>query len=280
MDFSIGKHRLDLLCPKVMGILNITPDSFSDGGSYYNFEQASQHAEKMISAGADIIDIGGESTRPGAIPVTEQEELDRVIPVLEYLAKRFNTLLSVDTSKPAVMLEAKKAGAHMINDVFALRKPGALEAAAETELPICLMHMQGHPENMQQSPRYEDVLSEVNAFFEENIERCLSVGIPKNKLLIDPGFGFGKSLTHNYQLLANLEKFQHFHLPMLVGMSRKSMIDGRPGILPKEKVIGSIACAVIAAMKGAHIIRVHDVKETVEALHIVNRTKTQIIKNE
>ncbi|WP_158379752.1 dihydropteroate synthase [Candidatus Williamhamiltonella defendens] len=280
MDFSIGKHRLDLLCPKVMGILNITPDSFSDGGSYCNFGKALQHAEKMISAGADIIDIGGESTRPGAIPVTEQEEIDRVIPVLESLAKRFEIFISIDTSKPAVMLEAKKAGAHMINDVFALRQPGALEAAAKTNLPICLMHMQAHPENMQQSPRYQDVLSEVNAFFEENIERCLSAGIPKNKLLIDPGFGFGKILHHNYQLLANLKKLQHFHLPIIVGMSRKSMIDWRPGMLPKEKMIGSIACAVIAAMKGANIIRVHDVKETVEALHIVNRTKTQIIQNE
>lgn len=279
MYFFIGKQPLDLSRPKVMGILNITPDSFSDGGSHNTFKQALQHAQRMISEGVDIIDIGGESTRPRATPVTEQEELDRVIPVLEFLANRFNTLLSIDTSKPAVMLEAKKAGAHLINDVFALKKPGALKAAAQTGLPVCLMHMQGHPGNMQQSPRYENLLSEADAFFKENMDRCIAAGISKNKLLIDPGFGFGKTVAHNYQLLAHLEKFHHFHVPIMVGMSRKSMIDGPGKMLPKEKVMGSVACAIIAAMKGAHIIRVHDVRETVEALHIVHQTRVQITKN-
>ncbi|MFG1174076.1 dihydropteroate synthase [Erwiniaceae bacterium CAU 1747] len=265
---------LDLSHPRVMGILNVTPDSFSDGGKHNELIQALTHANEMINAGATIIDIGGESTRPGAKDVSVEEELERVIPVVEAIAQRFEVWISVDTSKPEVISESARVGAHMINDVRSLQEPGALEAAAQTGLPVCLMHMQGEPKTMQQSPNYQNILRDVDDFFVQHIARCEAAGIKKSQLLLDPGFGFGKNLSHNYQLLAHLADYHHFGLPLLVGMSRKSMIGQLLNVGPGQRLTGSIACAVIAAMQGAHILRVHDVKETVEAMRIVEATQS------
>ncbi|MGE9552653.1 dihydropteroate synthase [Erwinia amylovora] len=263
---------LDLSHPHVMGILNVTPDSFSDGGKHNDLVQALTHANGMINAGATIIDIGGESTRPGADEVSVEQELERVIPVVEAISQRFEVWISVDTSKPEVIRESANAGAHLINDIRSLQEPGALEAAAATGLPICLMHMQGEPRTMQQAPKYQRFLQDVDAFFVEHIARCEAAGIKKDRLLLDPGFGFGKNLSHNYQLLAHLADFHHFGLPLLVGMSRKSMIGQLLNVGPSQRLTGSLACAVIAAMQGAHILRVHDVKETVEAMRVVEAT--------
>ncbi|WP_067706011.1 dihydropteroate synthase [Erwinia sp. ErVv1] len=263
---------LDLSHPHVMGILNVTPDSFSDGGKHNELIQALTHANAMINAGATIIDIGGESTRPGADEVSVDEELARVIPVVEAISQRFEVWISVDTSKPEVIRESARAGAHIINDIRSLREPGALEAASETGLPVCLMHMQGEPGTMQQAPKYSDLLQDVDAFFGQQIARCEAAGIKKEQLLLDPGFGFGKNLSHNYQLLAHLADFHHFGLPLLVGMSRKSMIGQLLNVGPSQRLTGSLACAVIAAMQGAQILRVHDVKETVEAMRVVEAT--------
>lgn len=263
---------LDLSHPHVMGILNVTPDSFSDGGRHNNLVQALTHANEMINAGATIVDIGGESTRPGADEVSIEEELDRVIPVVEAIAQRFEVWISVDTSKAEVIRESANAGAHLINDIRSLQEPGALEAAAATGLPACLMHMQGQPRTMQQAPGYKNLLHDVETFFVEQITRCEAAGIKKDRLLLDPGFGFGKNLSHNYQLLAHLADFHHFGLPLLVGMSRKSMIGQLLNVGPSQRLTGSLACAVIAAMQGAHILRVHDVKETVEAMRVVEAT--------
>ncbi|BET98398.1 dihydropteroate synthase [Xenorhabdus taiwanensis] len=275
MKLTARGSILDLSCPQVMGILNVTPDSFSDGGTHNTFDSALKYAAEMIKEGATIIDVGGESTRPGANEVSEQEELDRVIPVIEVLAQRFDIWISVDTSKAVVMRESAKAGAHIINDVRALQEPGALEAAAQSGLPICLMHMQGQPRTMQTEPHYEDVVSEVKNFLIQQIERCVAAGIAKNNLILDPGFGFGKNLSHNYNLLAHLQEFHHLGLPILAGMSRKSMIGQLLNVPPQERVAGSVACAVIAAMKGAQIIRVHDVKETVQAMQVVHATLSE-----
>ncbi|HHT5347543.1 TPA: dihydropteroate synthase [Raoultella planticola] len=263
---------LDLSHPHVMGILNVTPDSFSDGGTHNSLVEAVKHANLMINAGATIIDIGGESTRPGALDVSVEEELARVIPVVEAVAQRFEVWISVDTSKPEVIRESARAGAHIINDIRSLTEPGALEAAAQTGLPVCLMHMQGQPKTMQEAPKYDDVFADVARFFTEHIVRCELAGIAKEKLLLDPGFGFGKNLAHNYELLARLGEFHQFGLPLLVGMSRKSMVGQLLNVGPAERLSGSLACAVIAAMQGAQIIRVHDVKETVEALRVVEAT--------
>lgn len=263
---------LELTHPHIMGILNITPDSFSDGGRYNTVTNAVRHANTMLNVGATIIDVGGESTRPGADDVSVDEELDRVIPVIEALTMRFETWISVDTSKPEVMCESARAGAHIINDVRALQEPGALEAAAQIGLPVCLMHMKGQPFSMQDTPHYDDVLTEVDRFFQAQIARCESAGIGKEKLLLDPGFGFGKNLAHNYQLLARLSELHHFGLPLLVGMSRKSMVGQLLNIGPADRLSGSLACAVLAAMQGVQIIRVHDVKETVEAVRVVEAT--------
>ena len=263
---------LDLSHPHVMGILNVTPDSFSDGGTHNTLVEAVKHANLMINAGATIIDIGGESTRPGAADVSVEEELARVIPTVEAIAQRFEVWISVDTSKPEVVRESARVGAHIINDIRSLTEPGALEAAAETGLPVCLMHMQGQPKTMQDAPKYADVFADVERFFIEHIVRCERAGIAKDKLLLDPGFGFGKNLSHNYELLARLGEFHHFGLPLLVGMSRKSMVGQLLNVGPNERLNGSLACAVIAAMQGAQIIRVHDVKETVEALRVVEAT--------
>lgn len=263
---------LDLSHPHVMGILNVTPDSFSDGGRHNDLIQAVTHTNSMINAGATIIDIGGESTRPGAEEVSVQQELERVIPVVEAIAQRFEVWISVDTSKAEVIREAAHAGAHLINDIRSLQEPGALEATAASGLPVCLIHMQGEPRTMQQSPHYQHFLQDVEAFFIEHIARCEAAGIKKDRLLLDPGFGFGKNLRHNYQLLAHLADFHRFGMPLLVGMSRKSMIGQLLNVGPSQRLTGSLACAVIAAMQGAHILRVHDVKETVEAMRVVEAT--------
>lgn len=263
---------LDLTHPHVMGILNVTPDSFSDGGKHNSVIDAVKHANAMLNAGATIIDVGGESTRPGAAVVSTDEELSRVIPVVEALAQRFETWISVDTSNPAVIRESARAGAHLINDIRALQVAGARQAAAETGLPVCLMHMQGDPQTMQHMPHYDDIFTAVNDFFIEHIALCEAAGISRDKLILDPGFGFGKSVSHNYQLLARLSEFHAHDLPLLVGMSRKSMIGQLLNVGPDQRLSGSLSCAVIAAMQGAHILRVHDVKETVEAVRVVEAT--------
>ncbi|WP_321157644.1 dihydropteroate synthase [Providencia stuartii] len=267
--------ELDLSAPKVMGILNVTPDSFSDGGTHNRYHDALEHAAKMVNEGASIIDIGGESTRPGAADVSINEELDRVIPIVEAIAKRFDVWISVDTSKAEVMSEAAKAGMHLINDIRSLHEEGSLEVAAQSGLPVCIMHMQGQPRTMQDAPNYENVVREVKEYFNTEIERCVAAGIDRQQIILDPGFGFGKNLQHNYQLLANLDQFHDFGLPLLAGMSRKSMIGNLLNIPPQERLVGSVACATIAAMKGAQIIRVHDVKETVQAMQIVQMTLSE-----
>ncbi|WP_299079217.1 dihydropteroate synthase [uncultured Paraglaciecola sp.] len=259
---------LDLSTPKVMGILNVTPDSFSDGGAFDVLENALTQAELMLSEGADIIDIGGESTRPGAKDVSLQQELDRVIPVIEAIKQRFDTVISIDTSKAHVMTAAVKAGAGLINDVRALQEPSALAAAANAKVPVCLMHMQGQPREMQHNPRYGDVVQDVMQFLQQRIERCLEAGIAQSQLIVDPGFGFGKSLEHNYQLLANLEVFQQLNVPVLAGMSRKSMLGNLLNRDVEQRLAGNIAVATVALQKRAQIIRVHDVKETVDAVKV------------
>lgn len=270
--FARDSH-LDLSFPHVMGILNVTPDSFSDGGKHNALVDALTHTNEMVNAGATIIDVGGESTRPGADEVSLEEELERVIPVIDAIAQRFEVWISVDTSKADVIREAARVGAHIINDVRSLSEPGALEAAAVTGLPVCLMHMQGEPRTMQQAPVYENILSEVDTYFAQQIARCEAAGIKKERLILDPGFGFGKNLSHNYELLAHLGDFHHFGLPLLVGMSRKSMIGQLLNVGPSQRLTGSLSCAVIAAMQGAQIIRAHDVKETAEAMRVVEATR-------
>ncbi|WP_283104466.1 dihydropteroate synthase [Shewanella inventionis] len=259
-----------------MGIVNVTPDSFSDGGAFTCFERACQHVDNMVSQGALIIDVGGESTRPGAAEVTVAEELERVIPIIEYTAKTHDVWISIDTSKPEVMEAAVNAGANMINDVRALQAPGALAMAASLDVPICLMHMQGDPQTMQNAPIYEDVVDDVTAFFELRIAYCEAAGIERERLILDPGFGFGKTLAHNYRLLAMLPKLHEFHLPLLVGMSRKSMIGNLLGRDTEQRLAGSLAAALIAAQQGAQIIRVHDVTETVDVLKVMSATMAQL----
>lgn len=259
---------LSLDHPHVMGILNVTPDSFSDGGNFNHLERAMTHARQMVADGATLIDVGGESTRPGAPDVSEQEELDRVIPIVERLVHECNVMISLDTSKAAVMREGCKAGAHLINDIRALQEPGALLAAAEADVPVCLMHMQGQPRTMQVEPHYDDLLEEVKAFFDERIAVCEAAGIGREKLLLDPGYGFGKTLAHNYQLLAEQRGLLEYGLPLLVGMSRKSMIGNLLARPVDERLAGSLACALIGMQQGARIIRVHDVRETMDALRV------------
>ncbi|MCZ0751441.1 dihydropteroate synthase [Aeromonas enteropelogenes] len=259
---------LSLDRPHVMGILNVTPDSFSDGGNFNQLERAMTHARQMVADGATLIDIGGESTRPGAPDVSEQEELDRVLPIVERLVRECNVMISLDTSKAAVMREGCKAGAHLINDVRALQEPGALLAAAEADVPVCLMHMQGQPRTMQVEPHYDDLLEEVKAFFDERIAVCEAAGIGREKLLLDPGYGFGKTQAHNYQLLAAQKELLCYGLPLLVGMSRKSMIGNLLARPVDERLAGSLACALIGMQQGARIIRVHDVRETMDALRV------------
>jgi dihydropteroate synthase len=252
-----------------MGILNLTPDSFSDGGRYNRREKALAHARRMVEEGAACIDIGGESTRPGARPVSEQQELERVIPVVELLSRELEIPLSIDTSKPGVMREAVAAGAGMVNDVRALRSPAALETVAELQVPVCLMHMQGDPRTMQGSAVYGDVVREVRGFLAARIEACQAAGIDRARLLIDPGIGFGKTLQHNLLLLQRLDVLQALAVPLLVGVSRKSMIGALLGDAPvHERLYGSLAAAVLAVLKGAVIVRAHDVRATVDALRV------------
>lgn len=270
MLLSLPRQRtLDLSRPLVMGILNVTPDSFSDGGKHQQLDAALRQAEQMLSDGAAILDIGGESTRPGAADVAEQDELNRVIPVIEAIRQRFDCAISVDTSKAAVMSAAVQAGADIINDVRALLEPGALEVAIAADLPVCLMHMQGAPRSMQHLPQYQHVVAEVKQFLLERATVCEQAGIPRQHIILDPGFGFGKSLSHNYLLLQQLTQFTDSGYPVLAGMSRKSMIGQLLNIPVNERLAASVACATIAALQGARIIRVHDVKETVQAVRVV-----------
>ena len=272
--FECGKHRLDLSRPVVMGILNTTPDSFSDGGSYYSgsgldLDLAVRRAEQMLAEGARIIDVGGESTRPGAAAVSEQQELDRVIPIVETLVDRLGALVSVDTSTSSVITESAKTGASLINDVRALQRENALIAAAATGLPICLMHMQGQPDSMQQNPHYEDVITEVADFLCSRISACRAQGIPSERIILDPGFGFGKTLKHNLALLRRLPELGELGYPLLVGMSRKSMVAQLLNRPVDERLPGSLALAMLAAERGAAIIRVHDVAATVDVLKVL-----------
>ena len=259
----------------IMGILNVTPDSFSDGGLFLSADKAVDHVARMIDEGADIIDIGGESTRPGATPVSADEENERVIPIIEALSQRFKVLLSIDTSKAKVMHAAVTAGAGMINDVRALSEDTALQMAAEMSVPVCLMHMQGQPGTMQDKPAYEDVLVEVREFLAERIEICVAAGIDKNRLILDPGFGFGKTQQQNFSLLNGLESLSIDGLPILAGLSRKSLIGQTLGLPVDERVYASIALALLAVKNGASIIRVHDVKATCEAIRMFEAVENE-----
>lgn len=266
--------RLDMSGLYVMGVLNVTPDSFSDGGVYNSsVDVAVQQARVMADRGATFIDVGGESTRPGAAVVSVQEELDRVVPVIEGIRRETDILVSVDTSKSLVMREAVSAGASLINDVRALTGSRALDAASELNVPVCLMHMQGAPVSMQDNPKYTDVVSEVVAYLRERKQACLDAGIPEENILIDPGFGFGKSLAHNLELLQGLKKLLVLGCPLLVGLSRKSMLGLITGKEVNDRVAASVAAATCAAMNGASILRVHDVDETVDAMKLVSALK-------
>ena len=267
LDCAGRPLRLDR--PRVVGILNITPDSFSDGGNHINVEDAVAHGLRMLEEGADMLDIGGESTRPGADDVSVEEELRRVIPVIEQLASRTIVPLAIDTSKPEVMRAAAAAGAGMINDVYALRREGALDAVAELGLPVCLMHMQGEPRSMQAAPHYDDVVGDVHRFLTDRLFACELAGIDRRKVMVDPGFGFGKTLEHNLALLRALERFASLGSGVYVGLSRKSMIGAMTGRqLPAERAAGSAAAALIAVQRGARMVRVHDVAATVDALAV------------
>lgn len=268
MNLTISGKVLDLSQPRVMGILNVTPDSFSDGGRFNRVDDAIRQAHQMAADGAAIIDIGGESTRPGASAVTVEDEINRVVPVITALAQAIDVPISIDTSKPEVMAAAVNAGAGMINDVNALQSDGALELAANLDVPVCLMHMQGEPRTMQQAPAYGDVVDEVYHFLEQRIEACEAAGVARSNIVIDPGFGFGKTLEHNLQLLRRLSRFEDLALPVLVGISRKSMIGQITGCAPDERLAGSLAAATLATWLGASIMRVHDVKETVDAVAV------------
>lgn len=266
---SCGSRVLDLSSPQVMGILNVTPDSFSDGGHYTSVSAALIHAEQMIKAGATLIDIGGESTRPNAAVISVQEELDRVAPVVDAIAKRFDIIISVDTSTPEVMLETAQLGAGLINDVRSLQRKGALTAAKNTGLPVCLMHMRGEPRTMQQYTHYDDLLTEVKNFLTERSNMCQQAGINKELILIDPGFGFAKNLHQNLLLFRHMDELLSLGYPLLVGVSRKSMIGG---ILNKDiadRLYGSLALAALALTKGASILRVHDVAATVDIVKMI-----------
>jgi dihydropteroate synthase len=260
---------LNLKALSVMGIINTTPDSFSDGGHFLSHDKALEQARRLIDEGADILDIGGESTRPGAADVSVEEEINRTIPLIESIRAFSDIPISIDTSKAEVMRAASAAGVNMINDVWALRREGAMQAALDSGLPVCLMHMQGSPDNMQQSPEYDSVVKEVKRFLHDRLFAAQAAGIKKENLIIDPGFGFGKTLDQNYQLLKALPEFVDMGYPLLVGMSRKSMLGLVLDKPVDERVYGSVSAAVISAMLGAHIIRVHDVTETRQALAIV-----------
>ena len=278
-----GEKVLDLSKPAIMAVLNVTPDSFSDGGQLFTNDAIDKDkilrtVECMVNNGADIIDLGGESTRPGAAAVSAQQELDRVIPVLEWLSKRFDAIFSVDTSSAEVIIEADIAGAHIINDVRALRRNGAIDAAVKTGLPVCLMHMQNEPKSMQDSPKYKDVVNEVIQFLTQRKLKCIAAGISEDQIILDPGFGFGKTLDHNLDLFAGLTQLAELNHPIMVGVSRKSMIGQITNTEVNDRMIGSVTMAVLAAQKvyqanGSVILRVHDVKETKQAIQIWQATK-------
>jgi dihydropteroate synthase len=262
----LGPVKLD--SPAVMGVLNVTPDSFSDGGRYSTIDVALRHAQQMAEQGAAIIDVGGESTRPGARAVNEQEELDRVVPVIEALRRVVDLPISIDTSKPGVMRAAVAAGASIINDVYALQADGALQAAVELQQPVCLMHMQGEPRTMQNKPQYDDVVAEVTQFLRERVAQCIQAGLGEGLIIVDPGFGFGKGPAHNVELLAGLSRVTEIGVPVLVGLSRKSTLGKITGKDVSQLMPASIAAAVLAFQQGAQIVRAHDVAETVDALRV------------
>jgi len=270
-----ASEKLDLSKPCVMGILNVTPDSFSDGGQFISADRAVQQAKQMINAGAAIIDIGGESTRPGADEVSVEQERQRVLPVISAIRNEFpHTIISVDTRKPEIMVDAILAGVHLINDVYALRAPGALEVIANSKVAVCLMHMQGEPRTMQGDPKYVNVVEDVFNFLKQRVEVCVNAGISKQRILIDPGFGFGKNLSHNLQLMNHLNRFKNLGVSLLVGISRKSMIGA---ILDKpvdQRLYGSLGLAAIALWSGADIIRAHDVAPTQDIIKVINAVKT------
>jgi len=270
---------LQIKRPMVMGILNVTPDSFADGGRYLTLEPALAHARLMIEQGADIIDIGGESTRPGAMTVSVEEELTRVIPVIAAIRAESRVPISVDTSTPEVMSAAAHAGADMINDVRALQREGALAMAAALGLPVCLMHMQGSPDNMQQNPVYGNVIQEISDFFVERIAQCQAAGIPLSRIVLDPGFGFGKTVEHNMQLVNRLGEFKSLGCPLLVGLSRKSTIGKMLGSATADRLQGSVAAATLAFINGASVLRVHDVEATVMALQVVDAIQREQIQS-
>jgi dihydropteroate synthase len=280
VQLKCGIHSLDLSTSRIMGILNVTPDSFSDGGSYYKSGELSldlvlKRAETLMNEGADILDVGGESTRPGASSVPEQQELDRVVPVVEALVKKLGALVSVDTSTASVIHESAKVGVSMINDVRALQCGDALFAAAKTNLPVCLMHMQGQPASMQKAPEYDDVVNEVSVFLSARIAACLNAGFAKERILLDPGFGFGKTLAHNLALLARLSELATLGQPIVVGLSRKSLLGQLLNRSIENRLHGSLALAFAAAERGAAIIRVHDVAATRDILGVFNAIKDQ-----
>ncbi len=268
MIFNCGRFQLDLSKPRVMGIVNVTPDSFSDGGKFNTTEKAIEHALQLVEEGAEILDIGGESTRPGATPVPLDEELKRVIPVIEGL-RDVGVPLSIDTYKPQVMQAAITAGADIVNDVCALREPQALEIVAASKAGVCLMHMQGRPQTMQADPQYDNVVSEVTDFLKARLDAAEQAGIDRSRIVLDPGFGFGKRTAHNLTLLNHLNDIQALGLPLLIGLSRKSVLGQVVGSSVDERIHASIAASVVSVMKGANIVRVHDVKPTIDALKIV-----------
>lgn len=270
---SCGARTLNLSAPVVMGVLNVTPDSFSDGGRYTERDAALRQAEQMLRDGAAILDVGGESTRPGAAAVSEQEELDRVVPIVEALSNELDALVSVDTSTAAVIRDSAEAGAGLINDVRSLRRPGAMQAAAASQLPVCLMHMLGEPGSMQDNPRYDDVTAEVVAFLREQVAACEQAGIPRERLLVDPGFGFAKTVQHNLQLMQEMAELQALALPILIGVSRKSLFGKVLDRDVSERLPGSLAAAVMCVERGAMIVRAHDVKETVDVVRFAHAVR-------
>ncbi len=268
-----GSRILDLAHPHVMGILNVTPDSFSDGGRYSALDAALFHAQAMVRAGASLIDVGGESTRPGARPVSPVEEMERVAPVVERIVAELDVVVSVDTSTPGLMRECGRLGAGLINDVRSLQREGALQAAAESGMAVCLMHMHGEPQTMQDNPLYDDLLLDVMGFLRERQLACVQAGIARDKLLVDPGFGFAKTLAHNLSLFRQMELLHELGSPLLVGVSRKSMIGKVLGRDVDDRLPGSLALAALAVAKGAHIIRVHDVAETVDVVRMIDAVR-------
>jgi dihydropteroate synthase len=264
-----GGRPLDLSRAAIMGILNVTPDSFSDGGVFLQPDAAIAHALRLVEEGADVIDVGGESTRPGAQPVSAQEEINRVVPVIEAIHRKIRVPISVDTSKPEVMRAAVAAGAGLINDVRALGEAGALASAAELGVPVCLMHMRGEPRTMQSDPRYDDVVSEIGEFLRRRIEAAARAGVARDQIIVDPGFGFGKSVAHNLELLRRLEEFKPLDAPILVGLSRKAVIGKALNLPVERRVYASVALALIAVRHGANIVRVHDVEATRDAVRML-----------